>query len=517
MKKNRDNRIPAGELICTVYLCLLGVALPLTVHDAYFDITRTKAVVFWTLSGAFLFAWILWLLFGKKSRNGPVPFAWPDLFFAVFVSCHILSSLIFRPFSSTLTASDNRWQGILSFSMYLGVFLVLRRSGRLSPPVRYALLLGASVAAFLGVLDVFDLSLLPLREVSPAIELPRFLSTVGNISFFGALCLMFLPFAAVYALSAEDLPHALPYALTAALLLCGGMAARTEAFLLGATVFLAAVPLFCRGETMLRRTPLLWTLTALSALLFSLLLDRFALYRPSDLTRLLCAPAVLIPFGLLTAAAYLWLRRKEDRIVLRARKVYLAVLAVLFAVLAVFLLLSNTVWRETLPSSIASFAVFTPSWGSDRGAEWASFWQMFCDAPLIQKLIGNGAGSVADWDRAHRLFSDAVTDSAHNEYLHYLLTGGLVGLTAYLALLTAAMRKALRNPSRARTAAALGCFAYAVQAVVNIAQPFTTPLFFALLALILNNRPAEEEDSAGPFWYVAISALAAALLIVAAA
>lgn len=517
MKEVRDNRIPAGERICTVYLCLLGVVLPLAVHDAYFDITRTKAVAFWILSGALLIARGLWLLSQRKTRAGRVSFGLPDLFFSVFVFCHILSSLVFRPFSAALIASDNRWQGILSFAMYLSVFLVLRRGGRLTSPVRYALLLGACAAALLGILDVFGLSLLPLRAVSPAVELPRFLSTVGNISFFGALCVLFLPFAAVYALSAEDLRHALPYVLAALLLLCGGMAARTEAFLLGTMAFLAAAPLFCRGETVLRRIPLLWASAALSALLFVLLMDRSALYRPSDLARLLCAPAVMIPFSLLAAAAYLLLRRKEDRFVFRARKVYLIVLGVLAAALAVFLLLANTLWRETLPASVASFAVFTPSWGSDRGAEWASFWQMFRTAPILQKLIGGGAGSVAAWDRAHRLFSDAVTDSAHNEYLHYLLTGGLIGLLAYLALLAAALRKSLRNPGRARTAMALGCFAYAVQAAVNIAQPFTTPLFFALLALALHDGPIEQEDSGGPFWYVALTALAAGLLIAAAA
>ena len=112
-----------------------------------------------------------------------------------------------------------------------------------------------------------------------------------------------------------------------------------------------------------------------------------------------------------------------------------------------------------------------------------------------------------------------MTDSAHNEYLHYLLTGGLIGLLAYLALLVLAFRKALRQPSRARTAIALGCFAYAVQAAVNIAQPITTPLFFALLALMLSDRDSDDggEGAAGPFPYVALCALALALLIAAAA
>ena len=182
------------------------------------------------------------------------------------------------------------------------------------------------------------------------------------------------------------------------------------------------------------------------------------------------------------------------------------------------MILANTVLRSKLPSSIASVAVFSPSWGTDRGAEWAYFWQMFREASFSQKLIGSGAGSLAAWDRAHPLFSDAITDSAHNEYLHYLITGGVIGLGSYLALLAHALRRALRKPSRGRTAVALGCFAYAVQAAVNIAQPFTTPLFFALLALILSDRAFDESEGekVGPFPYVALCALALVLLIAAA-
>ena len=519
MKKTAYKRISGGETICAVYLCLLGVALPLAVHDAYFDITRTKALVFWVLSGALLLAWTLWRVIGKKGRDELGPFAPTDLFFALFCLCHILSSLLFRPFSAAFLAVDNRLQGILSFALYLPVFLILRRGGSFTSPVRFALLLGGSVAALLGILDIFDLSVLPLRAVSPAIELPRFLSTVGNISFFGALCALLLPIAVWYALSAKDLRGALPYALCALLALCGGMAARTEGFLLGALAFFAALPLFSRSETALRRVPLLWALSSAAALLFSLAMSRGALYRPSELTRLLCSPALLLPFCLISAAVFWLLRGKEDALILRVRRTYLIVLAACLGMLALFLIAANTLWRDSLPAPIASVAVFSPSWGSDRGAEWAAFWRMFRAAPLPQKLIGGGAGSVAAWDRAHPLFSDAITDSAHNEYLHYLLTGGLIGLGSYLALLVLAFRKALRQPSRARTAIALGCFAYAVQAAVNIAQPFTTPLFFALLALTLSERSSDDgaEKKAGPFPYVGLCALVLVLLIAAAA
>ena len=366
--------------------------------------------------------------------------------------------------------------------------------------------------------ELFGADLLGLRAVSPEVEMVRFLSTVGNVSFFGALCVLFLPLASFLALSAKDLRAALPCALCALLALCGGMAARTEGVVLGALIFFAVLPLFCREGCVLRRIPLLWAASAAAALVFCLVMQRWALYRPSELTRLLCSPALLAPLCLLAAGAFVLLRRADEGRVLFLRKIYIVLFWALFAALVVFLILANTLLRGALPSSIASVVVFSPSWGTDRGAEWASFWRMFRSSSLPRKLLGSGAGSLAVWDDSHRLFPDAVTDSAHNEYLHYLLTGGLIGLGAYLSLLVCAFRKALREPSRGRTAVALGCIAYASQAAVNIAQPFTTPLFFAFLALLLSDKAFEEDgEMAAVFWYVALCALAAALLVAAVA
>ena len=508
------------ERIASVWLCLLGVALPLTVHHAYFDITLTKATVFWLLSGLGLLGTVLALALRAGERQGWEPVRPVEALFAVFCLTQIVSTLLFRPVGAGLLAPDNRCQGILSFALYLTSFVLLRRCGRFNGLVRYALLLGCSLAALLTVLEVFGLDLLGLRAVPPEIERPRFFSTVGNISFLSALCVLSLPIAAFLALRAETLRAALPCAFCALAALLCGIAARAETFVLGALAFLALLPLFTREARLLRRVPLCWALCALAALLFTQAMRRWALYRLSELTALLCSPTLLLPALALCAALWLLLRRKDDLTVLRAKKVYIIIFCVLLLLGIVFLALANTLWRESLAgSAIGTAALFTPEWGSDRGAEWAHFLRMFREAGLLQKLIGCGSGSLAAWDSANRLFPDAVTDSAHNEYLHYLLTGGVIGLGCYLAVLVLALRSARQKPSYERSAVALGAACYAVQALVNLAQPFTTPLFFALLALLCSDRGFEKSGKSENrvFFGVALAGLAAALLVAAAA
>ena len=517
MKKAVKKRISAGKVLCTGYLSLLGVMLPLTVHDAYFDITRTKAMAFWILSALFLAAFAVWRVADRKAEPLRFRFSAPDVLFGVFALTHILSTLLFRPLPGGLWAEDNRYQGIVSFALYLGVFLVLRRNGSLPPLVRYALGLGFSLAAALAVSEVFGADLLGLRAISPELERARFFSTVGNISFLGALCVLFLALAGALAVAAKTWTGGAVWGLVALAALCGGMSARTEGFLLGALGFFLLLPLFCREALLLRRVPLLWACGAAAALLFSLLMKRWALYQMSSLGALVCSPAVLLVLCAVCAALWLVLRRCEDAALSRLRRIYGYVLGALALLGLVLLVLANTLWRDKLPASLASVLVFSPSWGTDRGAEWMSFAQMFREASLPQKLIGCGAGSLAEWDRAHRLFSDAVTDSAHNEYLHYLLTGGLLGLGSYLGLLVLALRKVFCEPSPTRTALGLAVGAYALQAAVNIAQPFTTPLFFPLLALLCADRdPGSGEATEGDLvWRVALAMLAGRLLLVA--
>ena len=518
MKKTVKKQIPLGQRLCAVYCALLGVMLPLTVHDAYFDVTRTKATVFWVLSALFVFAAGLWLCLDGNGRRSLAPFSAADGLWLVFIGCHLLSSLLFRPASAFL-APDNRFQGILSFALYGAVFLLLRRCGSLSAPVRYGLGLGFSLATLLAVCELFGGDLIGLRAVSPEIERPRFFSTVGNISFLSALSVLFLALAATLAIGARQRGTRALWAFVALLALCGGMTARTEGFVLGALGYFLLLPLFCREEVLLRRVPLLWAVASAAALAFSLAMKRWALYPMSALGERLCSPVLLLGVSAVGAALFVSLRRRSEGGLIRLRRIYALALGALAVLGLVFLFLANTLWRERLPAALASVAVFSPSWGSDRGAEWISFWQMFRASSPLQKLIGSGAGSLAEWDRTHRLFSDAVTDSAHNEYLHYLLTGGLIGLCAYLSLLFLALRSAFRKPTPARTAMAAATAAYALQAAVNIAQPFSTPLFFLLPAMLLSDDGEREEQHSENelILRVFLTALALVLLVAAAA
>ena len=99
---------------------------------------------------------------------------------------------------------------------------------------------------------------------------------------------------------------------------------------------------------------------------------------------------------------------------------------------------------------------------------------------------------LATLDVRHRYFPDAILDTAHCEYIQLLLNWGVLGLGAYLAWIVLALRRALKKGGAFSFALAAGLLAYAVQALVNIAQAPGISLFFVLLAALRGQNDAEE-------------------------
>lgn len=106
----------------------------------------------------------------------------------------------------------------------------------------------------------------------------------------------------------------------------------------------------------------------------------------------------------------------------------------------------------------------------------------------FQKLFGYGPDTFGiitvnnNYDEMINVYK-VIFDSAHNEYIQYLITIGITGLTAYIVLLIATftrmIRKTLNNPYSIAVLFALLC--YNAQALVNINLPIAAPIMWFLM------------------------------------
>lgn len=506
-KKTEYRPFAPAEKLTAGAVCALALVLPLLLHDSYHDATLTKALCYWILTGLYGLGLILCLLPRRRELSHlREKLCRRDWLLVASLGCLMLSTALFRQEAGGFWGADARYQSAAAALCTLVWLFGLRCFGKFGRMERFCLLLGFALTVLVGLAEYFGWDVLGLVALTAENDRPRFLSTVGNIGFFSAYCVLITPVAADGLLRSRDRKTAVLCGSVTVLGLWAALAARTESAVLGFLTFFAFLPLL-EEERYTRRSLLLLSGLALAGAAFSLLAGAAGRYPLSALAGQLCGLPALLAAGVCLALFFLLKRVPPARL----RRSYGLVLAGLIAAGCVLLLLANTVLGEKLPKNLAAYLVIDADWGTDRGLIWQRFGEMYRDFPLVKKLLGGGAGVLAAYDRVSPIFPDAITDTAHNEYLNLLWTSGLLGLGSYLAFLGAELRAAGREPGRAGLM--LGCLAYLMQAAVNIAQPFTTPLFFLLLFL-----PKGDEEEPRDDWASRVLAvlLALTLLLVSA-
>lgn len=138
-------------------------------------------------------------------------------------------------------------------------------------------------------------------------------------------------------------------------------------------------------------------------------------------------------------------------------------------------------------------------WGTHRGHNWRIAVETFQKFDPFKKLFGFGPDtylvvSERGYFQEMQQRYGEVYDSAHNEYFNYLICEGVLGLIAYLGMFISGVAFALKSMKKEKVlgACALCTIVYMSQAVVNIAIPITTPVFFTVMyigvAYYLENR-----------------------------
>ncbi|HWQ98315.1 MAG TPA: O-antigen ligase family protein [Clostridia bacterium] len=487
-----------AALLTTGYLCAMFLGHPLVFTNYYYNITESKQGFFLIATGLYLLA----LLFARialppdygvpRKRAGIHPAA---IALVVLFSLSLVGSLISRYSGEAFYGENNRYQGLLTLFCYAGlVFALSRREIDLKWPER-AFLLASCVVSVLAVLHHFGVDPIGFTTNLRESDRGRFLSTIGNADFYAAYVVLAFSVALGYFLRARSRNERLFATAALALTSFGTLVAGSDSAALGVIAAMLLVPLLLFSDAAaLRRFPLAWAVFLLCAFLFGLLSAALpSVTFLSSFFAALLRPALCLPLLAVSLALWLALRRVPQERLARAKRPYGAMLAVAFLLGAIVLVLLNTWLRELPLGGWERYLRFSESWGTDRGKIWTFVLTFYEKLPFAQKLFGASSGALFHADAVKPLFSDAGLDTAHNEYLQYLVTNGLLGLLSYLTALVFAIRAGLRRGKTEPVyrGLTLAVTAYAVQAAVNIAQPMTTPLLIVLVGVLVS-RKAED-------------------------
>ena len=527
--------------ITSAFLLYMLVIYPLALHDHYFDITYTKYTVFKV--GVILFAviWAMGLVIvltginagGMKGRHagGNAKVGTMDKIKAVicdgvygtdicmvlFFISGVMSFIMAEDKKNAFTGAQGRYCGlafmILIFIMYIIVFARVSNMEKMWSLISMVFVLVSSVTFIIAILQNIGFDPFKLLDGINRKQRNIYVSTFGNIDIFGSFICIALPlFMGLYVTEKSNIKR-IVYGIGVFAGFMAFIPANADVVFAGVGAAIIAV-LF--ATVYMERVDRLFELVMLGSggYLGMVLLRMLVGTNGAKITgfnRLAEHPALLVIIFAVVLFIRLiiqvYINRNKTEIYINENKseVYInkqknGTGIKLIIALAVVLISGIAVIIYGIKNNLAMFD-FNDKWGSYRGYIWRRVTGLYGELPFVQKIFGHGNESIRSlmddrfYDEMLQV-TGTVYDNAHNEYLQYLVTQGLLGMLSYVGVVVTAaiagVKKIKRSPYI--LGLLLAVVSYGVQAMFNVNQCITTPYMFLMTAMLIGTcRRVTEE------------------------
>lgn len=527
--------------ITSAFLLYMLVIYPLALHDHYFDITYTKYTVFKV--GVILFAviWAMGLVIvltginagDMKGRHagGNVKVGTMDKLKAVicdgvygtdicmvlFFISGVMSFIMAEDKKNAFTGAQGRYCGlafmILIFIMYIIVSARVSNMEKMWSLISMVFVLVSSVTFIIAILQNIGFDPFKLLDGINRKQRNIYVSTFGNIDIFGSFICIALPlFMGLYVTEKSNIKR-IVYGIGVFAGFMAFIPANADVVFAGAGATIIAV-LF--ATVYMERVDRLFELVMLGSggYLGMVLLRMLVGTNGAKITgfnRLAEHPALLVIIFAVVLFIRLiiqvYINRNKTEIYINENKseVYInkqknGTGIKLIIALAVVLISGIAVIIYGRKNNLAMFD-FNDKWGSYRGYIWRRVTGLYGELPFVQKIFGHGNESIRSlmddrfYDEMLQV-TGTVYDNAHNEYLQYLVTQGLLGMLSYVGVVGTAVITGVKKIKKSPyiLGLLLAVISYGVQAIFNVNQCITTPYMFLMTAMLIGIcRRATEE------------------------
>lgn len=497
-----------------IYTLAIFVAYPIVVDDAYFNITITKTNFFQKTSIVFVICFIVAFLLDvvihryyeieeklfieDKAGFYTKPIFWMEM----FSLANVLAWYMTDCSESALSGSNARRMGLTMYLIIAVVFIIIASYCDISKISVIALALASVYTYIVGVVQHLEIDIsywgtgersmfdfMYYRERLSSNQFDIYMSTFGNINIFSSFIVISLClFLGVFIFT--SLTYMKLIAGTVVVL--GGaslMIANSDSGYIGVVGALFLLLLISYNSGRVKNYIFSLILIACGNLLV-VLMNNFAVDKydkrggfAQALDRIDLAIILIIALVMVYLLVYYLAENHKDRLEKLNKKLVTIGITLGTGVLGVFAVIIGNL------KGIAAFT-FDDKWGTYRGFVWSRAWNIFCDAPLVNKLFGYGNESFGVYMNAYyyedmKNIVGKIYDNAHNELLQYLITLGIFGVVAYLGVFLASVIYMFKYGKGnymvyGFLAATVGYF---VQSLINLNQPITTPLYFVIMAL----------------------------------
>lgn len=504
IQKSTETKYSVKHALVNYYLLFMFTLFPLFFTQQYANIRHDKYYFFLLLSVVLLITETVFILSEANTNLTSKPKWYHTLsvtdwaMLALFL-VYTLSTVFSQWPMDSVTGNQGRNNGLLLMGIYVAVYFAISRCFYFMEYVFGALAVGAGLVFFLAIINYFYIDPLGMFIGYAERYVIDFSATIGNKNLLASFICICLPVLMFLFIHTEKKGLKWLYFSSCILGFSALLTADSDSGFLGFFVFLAiAVLYYIRKINRLK---------SLFFLIFSMLagaklLRLFSLVMSDHSKGFTAIPSFFIynmdiSFVLISAAGILTLilflaDKKYPNKILPRPVFYIALSVFILTVCAILAGMYYYTFVDTATplNEVTSYLRFNDKWGTHRGYMWRISMEEFSKFDIKSLLFGSGPDTLYSVFYPHfselkSLYGDASTNCAHNEYINYLVTTGILGLAAYLTVLISfivrAIRTAEKNPLAIICCAGVVC--YSIQAIVNIAQPITTPLFILLICI----------------------------------
>lgn len=520
MKKKNSSKIEFMPVVTAIYIMVMMSGMLLVYDDFYYNILETKYTYYTTCTAFLIGATCIYLFFTShplqalKDSKGKklweiVSFA--DLAILLWGTIIILSTLFSPERKYAFLGTAGRYTGCLLLLTYVVAYFCISRFYK-AKEWHMAVFLGAAMLMCLfGITDFFDMDLLHFKEEIKEIQRYMFTSTIGNINTYTSCVAMVMAFAGVMFAASDNVKKAVGYAICTFISFFALIVGESDNAYLSLAAFFGLLPLYLfRGRAGIKRYFALVAGFFTAAKWVAVIQDTM----PDQVISIDGLFQIIADYKYLTQIVlFLWsitiICYLIDYIMNKSGKpqaispwlargwLAMIILVILAAVYVFYDV--NVGGNAEKYGSLQTYLVFNDDWGTHRGYIWRIGIEDYKKFPLLQKIFGYGPDTFGIVTKLNN-YPEMVDryfetfDSAHNEYLQYLVTIGPLGLLAYLAIHVGAViqvvKQKLNHPICVASLFAVLCYAF--QAAVNINQPIATPIMWTFLAISLSRVDKEE-------------------------
>ena len=507
-------RLSMHEKFADLFVISMFAIFPIYMTNKLFNVRKDRLHYFVVTTFVLLFFILATYICGIDKERWPknlFKISVPDGAFISFVVVCLISAILSEYGEEAFTGSGGRDSGFYLMAMYFLCYLLVSRYFRYREAVFAAFAIMSSIVCFIALLHEFWIDPFAIIVDIKEEQQKDFITTIGNINMFSGFACVSLPVCVALAVIAKDKITTAFYCLTAGLNIIGLVVANSLSGYFGFVAFMAILFVYCCGSAH-RIFKFLLTCTAMAA---SIKLIRLLAYICHDNFKNLEDISYFLVYdnrvfyiigglALLTVLAYLLDRKFGDNHSPKAIQILAGLLVGLAAaaVLGVFIYFSF-IDQETDLGKFSKILRLNDQWGTHRGYAWIRGFELFHTKGWKNILVGSGPDTFGQVIKAvyRQDMLDrhgSVFDTAHNEFLNYLVTTGILGFASYILLILAVLFRAIRRCKFDSTMiiVILSIVGYASQSIFNLATPIITPFIFLFLALAEAMIRAVDESKA---------------------